>query len=87
MRCAIGLVDRIGGYDDAVKAAAKRADLNGNYGVRRIEPELTWPQQLLLQLRSTGDDCWRISVGSAAGSAAWRSACSRSIGSSRAGRA
>ncbi|MGA8709428.1 MAG: signal peptide peptidase SppA [Steroidobacteraceae bacterium] len=52
----IGLVDRIGGYDDAVKAAAKRADLSGNYGVRRIEPELTWPQQLLLQLRSTGDD-------------------------------
>jgi protease-4 len=51
----IGLVDRIGSYDDAVKSAAKRAGLTGSYGVRRIEPELSWPQQLLLQLRSTGE--------------------------------
>jgi len=51
----IGLVDRLGGYQDAVKSAAKRAGLTGSYGVRRIEPELSWPQQLLLQLRSTGE--------------------------------
>ena len=51
----IGLVDRIGSYDEAVKSAAKRAGLTGSYGVRRIEPELSWPQQLLLQLRSAGE--------------------------------
>jgi len=51
----IGLVDRIGGYQDAVKAAAKRAGLQGVYGVRRIEPELTWVQQLLLQMRTSGE--------------------------------
>ena len=27
----------------------------GGYGVRRIEPELSWAQQLLFQVRSTGD--------------------------------
>jgi protease-4 len=56
----IGLVDRIGSYDDAVQSAARRAGLSGAYGVRRIEPELSWPQQLLLQLRSTGE---RLRVG------------------------
>jgi protease-4 len=47
-----GLIDRFGGYGDAVAAAAKRAGLTGNYGVRRIEPELSITQQLLLQLRA-----------------------------------
>ena len=51
----IGLIDRLGGYQDAVKAAAKRAGLQGAYGVRRIEPELSWPQQLLLQVRTDGE--------------------------------
>jgi protease-4 len=51
----IGLIDRFGSYQDAVQSAAKRAGLKDGYGVRRIEAELTWPQQLLLQLRSTGD--------------------------------
>jgi protease IV len=51
----IGLVDRIGGYQDAVQAAAKRAGLQGVYGVRRIEPELSWVQQLLLQMRTSGE--------------------------------
>jgi protease IV len=50
-----GLVDRLGNYDDAVGEAATRAGLKAGYGVRRIEPELSWPQQLLFQLRSTGD--------------------------------
>jgi protease-4 len=45
-----GLVDRFGSYQDAVAAAAKRAGLTGSYGVRRIEPELSLTQQLLLQL-------------------------------------
>jgi protease-4 len=47
---ANGLVDRFGGYGDAVAAAARRAGLTGSYGVRRIEPELSITQQLLLQL-------------------------------------
>jgi protease IV len=50
-----GLVDRLGGYDDAVVDAATRAGLKGGYGVRRIEPELSWAQQLLFQMRSTGE--------------------------------
>jgi protease-4 len=48
-----GLVDRLGNYDDAVTEAATRAGLKAGYGVRRIEPELSWAQQLLFQLRST----------------------------------
>jgi protease IV len=50
-----GLVDRLGGYDDAVAEAATRAGLKGGYGVRRIEQELSWAQQLLFQVRSTGE--------------------------------
>jgi len=50
-----GLVDRLGNYEDAVTEAATRAGLKAGYGVRRIEPELSWAQQLLFQLRSTGD--------------------------------
>jgi protease IV len=50
-----GLVDRLGGYNDAVAEAATRAGLKGGYGVRRIEPELSWAQQLLFQMRSTGE--------------------------------
>ncbi len=50
-----GLVDRLGNYDDAVSEAATRAGLKAGYGVRRIEPELSWAQQLLFQLRSTGE--------------------------------
>jgi len=50
-----GLVDRIGTYDDAVKEAAARANLKPGYGVRRIEPELSLAQQLLFQVRSTGE--------------------------------
>ncbi len=50
----IGLVDRLGGYQDAVKAAAALAGLKGRYGVRRLEPEIGWAQQLLLQVRALG---------------------------------
>jgi protease IV len=48
----IGLVDRLGSYEDAVHDAASRAGLKPPYGVRRIEPELTLMQQVLLQLGS-----------------------------------
>ena len=38
----IGLVDRLGSFDDAVKAAAARAKLGKNYQLDYIEPELSW---------------------------------------------
>jgi protease-4 len=63
-----GLVDRLGGYDDAVLEAAARAGLKGSYGVRRIEPELSWAQQLLFQVRSSGE-AWLARIGLAHGGA------------------
>jgi protease-4 len=47
-----GLVDRLGTYEDAVLEAARRGGLKPGYGVRRIEPQMSWAQQLLLQVRS-----------------------------------
>jgi len=47
----LGLVDHLGSFDDAVKAAARRAKLT-DYAPEFIEPELTWAQQLAMQLRS-----------------------------------
>ncbi|MEO8306932.1 MAG: signal peptide peptidase SppA [Pseudomonadota bacterium] len=46
----LGLVDSLGGYDDAVKAAAQLAKLPPGYAVERIEPDLSWAQELALQL-------------------------------------
>jgi protease-4 len=51
----IGLVDRLGSYDDAVRDAASRAGLKGSYGVRRMEPELTLMEQLLLMMGSSSE--------------------------------
>jgi protease IV len=48
----LGLVDRLGNYEDALKYAATRAGLT-KYHVRVIEPQLNWAQQLLLQTRTT----------------------------------
>jgi protease-4 len=43
----LGLVDSLGGLDDAVQAAASRAGLDeGSYGRTYIEPELSFSQQL-----------------------------------------
>ncbi len=47
----LGLVDQLGGFDEAVKAAARRAKVT-DYATEFIEPELTWAQQLALTLRS-----------------------------------
>jgi protease-4 len=47
----LGLVDQLGSFDDAVKAAAHRAKLT-SYDVHFIEPELTWAEQLAMQLKS-----------------------------------
>jgi protease-4 len=47
-----GLVDNLGGYDDAVKAAAELASLKeGDYRVQRVEPEMDWAQRLALRLK------------------------------------
>jgi len=48
----LGLVDQLGSFNDAVKAAARRAKLT-SYDVHFIEPELTWPEQLAMQLKSS----------------------------------
>jgi protease IV len=48
---ARGLVDELGSYDDAVKAAAKLANLPEGYAVQRIEPSLSWAEALALQIR------------------------------------
>ena len=47
----IGLVDELGSFDDALKAAARRAKLT-EFAPEFIEPELTWAQALALQLKS-----------------------------------
>jgi protease-4 len=46
-----GLVDELGLFDQAVKSAARRAKLTGEYDVERIEPELTWAESLALKIR------------------------------------
>jgi protease IV len=48
----LGLVDQIGSFNDAAKAAARRAKLT-DYALEFIEPELTWAQALAMQLRSS----------------------------------
>lgn len=48
----LGLVDRIGGYQEALDEAARRANLGKDYHVRRIEPELSFAQQMLLEMRT-----------------------------------
>jgi protease IV len=50
----VGLVDRLGGYEDAVHSAAKRARLGKDYEVRLIEPDLSFTEQLLVNMRSSG---------------------------------
>lgn len=46
----LGLVDKLGGLDDAIKAAATRAKLGEKYKVRYIEKEMTWKEKLVRSL-------------------------------------
>jgi protease-4 len=46
----LGLVDELGSFEDAVKAAAARAKLD-RYELEFIEPSLSWAQELALQVR------------------------------------
>ncbi len=46
----VGLIDSLGGLDDAVAAAARLADLGDDYHVRYIQKERDWKQQLVAGL-------------------------------------
>lgn len=59
----LGLVDRIGTLSDAIKFAAKKADLGDKYEVR-IEPQpKSFFEQLMEESAGGGDDEQQISVG------------------------
>jgi protease-4 len=45
-----GLVDELGLFDQAVASAARRAELD-DYEVERIEPRLTWAEELALSIK------------------------------------
>jgi protease IV len=70
----IGLVDHLGGLNDATEAAAKLAELGSDYDVQYIEPELSLREQLLLQLRSEA-----VRIGAMLGLAAPRSEIERAL--------
>ena len=48
---ANGLVDHLGSFDDAVKAAAARAHMVTDYKLQFLEPERSWAQSLALQVK------------------------------------
>lgn len=48
-----GLVDKLGSFEDAVKAAARRANLHDDYAVEFVEPEVNWVQRLVMQMRGS----------------------------------
>lgn len=49
----IGLVDHLGGFDDALDAAAALAGVaKGEYDVEFIEPGLSWAEELALQVKT-----------------------------------
>lgn len=49
----LGLVDKLGSLDDAIKAAAERAKLGDAYKVRFIEKELTWKEKMVRSLMTS----------------------------------
>jgi|SRR5688572_12307616 len=46
-----GLVDQLGLFDQAVKSAAKRAELEDGYQIEIIEPRLSWAEELALSIK------------------------------------
>jgi protease-4 len=47
-----GLVDRLGGFDDAVASAVKRAELAaGEYHLEYLEPDLNWAEALAMSFK------------------------------------
>lgn len=49
---AAGIVDQLGGVDDAIAEAARLADLGKDYGVKWIERHLSWRELLAMRLQS-----------------------------------
>ena len=47
----VGSGRRLGSFDDATKAAARRAKLT-DYEVEFMEPELSWAQEFVLQMKT-----------------------------------
>jgi protease IV len=47
----LGLVDQLGSFEDAARSAARHAKLT-DYEIEFVEPELSWAQELVLQLKS-----------------------------------
>ncbi len=50
----LGLVDQLGSFEDAIKSAAKRASLADDYETIFIQPELSWAEQLAMQVQVWG---------------------------------
>jgi protease-4 len=48
----LGLVDELGGLSDAVASAARRAGLDEDYGVRYLEQELSFEENLMISMLS-----------------------------------
>lgn len=44
----LGLIDELGTLDDAIAAAASRANLGDNFGVRYVQKEITFKEQIAL---------------------------------------
>lgn len=49
----VGLVDALGGFEDAVAAAARLAELGDDYELRWVTEEADWKQELLADLLET----------------------------------
>jgi protease-4 len=47
-----GLIDSLGTFEEAVAAAAKRADLGDDYEVTYLDPQLTWREALAMEFRA-----------------------------------
>lgn len=55
---AAGIVDELGGIDDAIAKAADLAGLEDGFGIRWMEQEFSWRDSLLLRLR--GGAAWLV---------------------------
>jgi len=55
---AAGIVDELGGIDDAIASAAELAGLEEGYDVRWMEQDMSWRDALILRLR--GGAAWLI---------------------------